>query len=184
MRALSLAMLFVLLVALTVTCIVVGDGSIDLALVPSLILGAAVVAWKVPLRWPLLVTTFLALTLENPSDTPACGQWKSPFYDVGAVMLVHLNVTFPYKPLVFSGLDVVLAYLFVMAALRRERFSLGGRAVENASPMAWFAGLSLAAAAWMWIYGMARGNADVPNSLWQLQRVAYLPALVFLFQRG
>jgi hypothetical protein len=36
----------------------------------------------------------------------------------------------------------------------------------------------------MWIYGMARGNADVPNSLWQLQRVAYLPALVFLFQRG
>jgi len=63
-------------------------------------------------RWPLLVTTFLALTLENPSDVPACGQWKSPLYDVGAVLLVHLNVTLPYKALFFSGLDLILVYLF------------------------------------------------------------------------
>src|SRR5580658_1104972 len=184
MRALSLAMLFVLLVALTVTCIVVGDGSIDLALVPSLILGAAVVAWKVPLRWPLLVTTFLALTLENPSDTPACGQWKSPFYDAGAVLLVHLNVTLPYKALVFSGLDVILVYLFVVAAVRR----LTGSRIDppagigGAGPVGFFAGLSLAGAAWMWAYGIAMGGADVGSSLWQVQRVAYLPALVFLFQ--
>jgi|HubBroStandDraft_1064217.scaffolds.fasta_scaffold00517_11 O-antigen ligase len=184
MSGLALPCLVLLTVALTVACVLIGNGDLILALTPAVAFGALCAAWKAPLRWSLLVTTFFVLTLENPSDTPACGQWKSPFYDVGAVMLVHLNVTFPYKPLVFSGLDVVLAYLFVMAALRRERFSLGGRAVENASPMAWFAGLSLAAAAWMWIYGMARGNADVPNSLWQLQRVAYLPALVFLFQRG
>jgi O-antigen ligase len=184
MSGLALPTLVLLTVALTVACVLIGNGDLILALTPAVAFGALCAAWKAPLRWSLLVTTFFVLTLENPSDLPACGQWKSPFYDVGAIMLVHLNVTLPYKPLAFSGLDVVLAYLFVVAVLRRETFHLGGRDVENASPMAWFAGLSLAGAAWMWIYGLARGNADVPNSLWQLQRVAYLPALVFLFQRG
>jgi O-antigen ligase len=36
----------------------------------------------------------------------------------------------------------------------------------------------------MWVYGMARGDVDFSSSLWQVQRVAYLPALVFLFQTG
>jgi len=186
MRTLALSSLVLLIGGLTVACVLVGNGSLMLALAPAVVFAALYAAWKVPLRWSLLVTTFLVLTLENPSDLPACGQWKSPFYDVGALMLVHLNVTLPYKPLVFSGLDVVLAYLFVVAAVRWQKGSGidSSPGAESAGPMAWFAGLSLAGAAWMWVYGMARGGADVPNSLWQLQRVAYLPALVFLFQRG
>jgi O-antigen ligase len=36
----------------------------------------------------------------------------------------------------------------------------------------------------MWVYGVARGDADVASSLWQVQRVAYLPLLVVLFQLG
>jgi O-antigen ligase len=139
-----------------------------------------------PLRWSLLVTTFLALTLENPSDVPACGQWRSPIYDVGAIMLVHLNVTLPYKALAFSGLDIVLVYLFIIAAWRRLTGSRidGPREASGTGPMKWFAALSLAGAAWMWIYGIGRGDADVASSLWQVQRVAYLPTLVFLFQMG
>jgi len=125
------------------------------------------------LRWPLLVTTFLALTLENPSDTPACGQWKSPFYDVGAVLLVHLNVTFPFKALAFSGLDVIVVYLFVIAAIRNVTGSRidAPAGIRGAGPVGWFAGLSLAGAAWMWVYGIAAGDADVASSLWQIQRV-------------
>ena len=34
------------------------------------------------------------------------------------------------------------------------------------------------------MYGMARADPDVASSLWQVQRVVYLPALVFLFQAG
>jgi hypothetical protein len=184
MKALALPALFLLLVTLTVACVVVGDGDLILAVTPAVVFGVVVAAWKLPLRWPLLVTTFLALTLENPSDQPACGQWKSPFYDVGATLLIHLNVTLPYKALVFSGLDIILVYLFVVAAVRYLTGSRvdGPRGAESAGPMRWFAGLTLAGAAWMWVYGMARGDADVANSLWQVQRVAYLPILVFLFQ--
>jgi hypothetical protein len=186
MRTLALSALALVLVALTVLCVVVGDGDVILAVTPALVLGGVYASWKLPFRWPLLVTTFLALTLENPSDVPACGQWKSPLYDVGAVLLVHLNVTLPYKALFFSGLDLILVYLFFIAGIR----SLTGSRIDGpdragaAGPMGWFAGLSLAGAAWMWAYGMARGDADVANSLWQVQRVVYLPALVFLFRRA
>ena len=184
MKGVVPAAMFVALVALTVACVVAGDGDWIIALTPALVLGGLYASWRVPLRWPLLVTTFLALTLENPSDLPACGQWKSPFYEVGAAMLVHLNVTLPHKALVFSGMDVLLAWLFVVAAVRyltRSRVD-GPAGAEGAGPMNLFAGVSLAGAAWMWIYGMARGDADVASSLWQVQRVVYLPLLVVLFQ--
>jgi hypothetical protein len=186
MKSLALPALFVLLVGFTVVCVLAGDGDVILALTPALILGALYVAWMVPLRWPLLVTTFLALTLENPSDSPACGQWKSPFYEIGAALLVHLNVTLHNKALVFSGLDVVLACLFVIAAVRYFKGSRidGPDGAGGPGPIGRFAALSLAGVAWMWVYGLARGEADVPNSLWQVQRVAYLPVLVFLFQRA
>jgi hypothetical protein len=183
MKAVTLPILFLSIVGLTVACVVLGDGDLILALTPALVIGGLYAAWKVPLRWSVLVMTFLALTLENPSDMPACGQWKSPLYDVGAVLLVHLNVTLPFKGLVFSGFDVILVYLFVVAAVR---YFVGSRidgpiGAGSAGPMGWFAALSLAGAAWMWVYGMARGDADVASSLWQVQRVAYLPVLALLF---
>jgi O-antigen ligase len=186
MKALVLPALFLLLVGLTVVCVLAGDGDVFLALTPALVLGALFAAWRVPLRWPLLVTTFLALTLENPSDAPACGQWKSPFYEIGAALLVHLNVTVRSKVLIFSGLDVILACLLVVAAARYLKGSRidGPESAESMGPIGRFAALSLAGVTWMWVYGMARGDADVPSSLWQVQRVAYLPIVVFLFQRG
>jgi O-antigen ligase len=184
MRAVALSTLLLLLVALTLFSIVASDGDPVWAILPTVLVGVAVAAWKAPLRWSLLVVTFLALTLENPSDTPACGQWKSPLYDVGALLLVHLNVTLPCKALAFSGLDLILVYLFVIAAVRRATGSRidAPAGFAGAGPVGWFAGLSLVGAAWMWAYGIARGDADVGSSLWQLQRIAYLPALVFLFQ--
>jgi O-antigen ligase len=183
MRGLALPGLCVLLVGLTVTCIALGNGSPALAVVPAVVVATLYASWKAPLRWSLLVTTFLALTLENPSDQPASGQWKSPLYNLGAILLVHINVTLPFKALIFSGLDLIVVYLFVVALVRRWTGSHidGNRASENAVPMAWAAGLSLAGAVWMWVYGMARGDADVAKSLWQVQHVAYVPILTFLF---
>src|SRR5262249_1037364 len=72
-----------------------GDGDLALALAPALLLGALLAAWKLPLRHAVLMLTFLALTLENPSDVPAWGRWRSPLYPAGALLLAHMNVTFP-----------------------------------------------------------------------------------------
>ena len=167
--------------AATIVGVVIGDGNLALALGPVAVTALLVVAWKVPLRWPLVVLTFLALTLENPADAPAQGQWRSPLYTFGALLLAHWNVTLPYKALFFSGLDLALIYLFVAEAFRSHPQSDSDR---GAPPMALFAVVSLAGAAWMWIYGWVRGGADIASSLWQLQRIAYLPVLFFAFHRA
>jgi O-antigen ligase len=184
MNTFARAAIAFLLVACTVAALFAGNGNVLVALIPSLLLAGMYAVWMLPLRLPLLVTTFLALTLENPSDAPACGQWRSPLYPLGAALLVHLNLTVPIKALIFSGLDAILAYLFAVAAVRYMTGSRidGPRRPGSAGPIGLFAGVSLAGAAWMWVYGMARGGADVGSSLWQIQRVAYLPLLVFLFQ--
>jgi hypothetical protein len=183
MRSLARFATVALFVSLTVACILAGDGDVLIAVAPAAVLASLVATWMLPLRWPLLATTFLALTLENPSDTPACGQWKSPFYEVGAVLLVHLNVTLGHKSLAFSGLDLVLAFMFLVAGFRALTGShVDGTPANAKGPIGTFAALSLGGVTWMWIYGVARGDAEIASSLWQVQRVAYLPLVLLLFQ--
>ena len=176
----------VLLCVLTVVMLVVGNGNLALAVVPTLAFATLYAIWKLPLRYPLLVVTFLALTLENPSDAPAQGQWKSPLYNVGAVLLAHLNNTFPQKWLIFSGLDVILLYLLSVALYRwatDSRIDKSGQ-VTTAKPMRFFVALIPIGALVMWLWGMARGGADFASSLWQVQRVVYLPVVFLLFAVG
>jgi hypothetical protein len=174
-----------LLGVLTLAALILGNGNVLLALAPALVLGALYVVSLLPLRYPLLLVMFLALTLENPSDAPSAGLWRSPLYPVGAFLLTHLNLTFPaQKWMAFSGLDLVLVYLFAIAFVRwvrRSRVDHAGGA-GGARPMWLFALVSLGGAAWMWAWGMARGGADVPSSLWQVQRVIYLPLVYLLFE--
>lgn len=183
MRTFLFTATIVLLAALTLAGVILGNGNLGLALVPTLVFGVLYAVWKLPLRYPALVLTFLALTLENPSDAPASGLWRSPLYPVGAVLLAHLNLTFSQKWMFFSGLDLVLVYLFTIALVRGGRGSREDRRgrVESASPMRLFAAVSLGGAAWMWVWGVARGGADLASSLWQMQRVVYLPLVFFLF---
>jgi O-Antigen ligase len=186
-KALSSLALVALLCGLTLAALLLGDGDVAIALVPALLLGALYAAWKLPLRYPVLALTFLALTLENPSDAPAAGLWRSPLYPAGTVLLAHLNLTFPsQKWLAFSGLDVALVYLYGVALARRIGGSRagGGARVESASPMRRSALVSLGGAAFLWLWGLSRGGADVASSLWQVQRVVSLPLFYFLFERS
>jgi O-antigen ligase len=181
------ALLVTLLALLTLATIALGDGQLDATLAPALILVAGFVIWHAPLRYPALALVFLALTLENPSDAPACGIWKSPLYNYGALFLAHMNVTFPEcKALVFSGLDVALIYMFIVAAYRRVTHSRIDPVDIGPSPrpMRLFTLACVAGAFWMWTFGMARGDSDFASSLWQVQRVVYLPIVFFLFDRA
>jgi O-antigen ligase len=172
------------LVLMTLGIVIGTDGNIGIAVLPLLLYLFIYFLCKIPLRYTSLGLLFLGLTLENPADVPACGQWKSPLYKVGALMLCHINVTIPIKALFFSGVDLVLIFLFGLAFWRRANKSRIDRIgfVPAAAPMGTFAGVCIAGAMFMWMWGMARGGADFASSLWQVQRVVYLPAVFFLFQ--
>lgn len=183
MKTVAFAASIVLLCVLTVVVLIVGNGNVALAVAPTLLFAALYAIWKLPLRYPLLILTLLALTLENPSDSPACDLWKSPLYPVGAVLLAHLNVTFPEKWMLFSGLDLILVYLLAVAFYRwsvGSRIDKAGR-VAVARPMRLFVLLIPIGAFGMWLWGVARGGAHYDSSLWQMQRVVYLPVIFLLF---
>ncbi len=163
--------------------IVLGDGSVVLVLALFAVLGALYAMAKLSLRTSCLVLLFLGLTLENPPDQPAVGLWRSPLYIVGALMLAHLNLTIPVKALIFSGVDLILLYL---AGIHLCRSIKGARVdapgfVETPRAQIAAALLCVGSAAWVWIYGMASGGEFAP-SLWQVQRVIYLPLVFLLFQ--
>jgi hypothetical protein len=180
----AFAIFVALLCFLSLAALLLGRGALDVAAAPAVLIASLYAMWKAPLRYPAFVMTFLALTLENPGDVPGAGLWKSPIYDWGALFLGHMNLTLPIKALVFSGLDLMLLVMFGIA-LRRSMTgdrTDGERVSDAKSPLGIFAALCLFGASWMWLWGMLSGGADFGSSLWQVQRVVYLPILFFAFR--
>jgi O-Antigen ligase len=182
MKTVALFAILFVLAALTTAAVIVGDGSFAIAIAPALALAALYATWKLPLRYPTFILTFLVLTLENPSEAPAEGLWRSPLYQAGAVLLTHLNLSGGPKWLIFSGVDLALMILLSVVFCRwLMRSRIDRNLSESARPLRLLLAVSLGGAAWMWIWGMAQGGADVASSLWQVQHVIYLPIFAFVF---
>lgn len=159
------------------------NGDVAWTMAPTVTLAVVLATWRLPLRYSLFVLAFLALTLENPSDVPAVGLWKSPLYTPGALLLAHINLTLGPRWLFFSGLDLWLVLLLGAAVHRWVTGSTLDRIgrVPGARPMVVACLTSLGGASFMWAWGVVRGDADVASSLWQMQRVVYLPLVFFVF---
>jgi len=83
----------VLISLLTVVAVVLGEGSVAVAVAPLIVAALLWWMWRAPLRVSVLLLMFVGLVLEDPDQRPAGGAWRSPLYTLGAVMLAHLNVT-------------------------------------------------------------------------------------------
>jgi hypothetical protein len=167
-------------IAIVVTLI--GNGALAWMSVPVVLCLAWLAMSRAPVRSSLFVLMFLAFTLENPSEAPASGKYKSPLFLLGSVVLEHLNRLTSIKPLFFSGMDIFLVSLGVIAFLRRTQ-SKPADFAPIPRPMIHLAYLSLAGAVYAWLVGKWR-NGDGGIALWQLDRVVYLPCVFLLFQAG
>lgn len=133
---------------------------------------------RAPLRATMLTLMFFALTLENPAEVPAAGQWKSPFFYLGALLLTH------FKTVIggfwfFGGMDLMLFGAGVSWFLRTRR-NRGG--IGTPQPMIRLAQLCYAAIVFTWLVGKWHGGANNSMAVWQIDRVMYLPAVFLLCQ--
>ncbi len=180
---LPLLVTVVLVSAATVAGIIVSDGNPVVALAPVGAIGALYLLLNLPLRFPALGLLFFGLILENPVEVLASGLYKSPLWPVGWLITAHWNMVIPLKALVFSGIDVALVFFFAIGLYRR---AIGSRIdgvgfVETASPMRFFAWVTVLGAVLLEVWGAARGDMDFANSLWQIEHYAYLPLLFLAF---
>jgi hypothetical protein len=170
-----------LLSVLTLAAIILAGGDLMAAIAPVLACALVCLLWTAPLRIALLALAFAALVLDGPRL--ASGQVTPPTFVLGNLLLENLNKTVGVSALSFTGLDCLTGLLILVAVLRRATGSRVDRAgqVQTAWPLPIAAMISLFGVAFAWAYGISRGGST-QDSLWQVQKIAYVPVLFFLFQ--
>lgn len=131
---------------------------------------------RAPLRATMLTLMFFALTLENPAEIPAAGQWKSPFFTMGALLLTHFKTVIG-GPWFFGGMDLMLAAASVRWYLNRKRTG-----IITPRPMIRLAQYCYATILFTFVVGKIHSGGDNSMAIWQIDRVMYLPAVFLLCQ--
>jgi hypothetical protein len=177
---------FAAALAIILVALLVGDAALGWLVTPLVLMLLLYAMARSPIRDSLLVMMFCGLALENPNEIPASGAWQSPFFSLGAILLIRLNKATGVEGLAFSGMDVLIVVLGLLYWSRRSSGSsidkLGN--VPTPLPMIRLAQLSLAGIAFCWVRGVAVGGGDSAAAIWQIDRVIYLPLLFLLFQMG
>ncbi|HEY2031708.1 MAG TPA: O-antigen ligase family protein [Myxococcales bacterium] len=165
------------LAAVTAAAAVVGNGKILVALAPPLAALLLVAVWQMPLRISALGLLFLSLATEAQGEA-----LKSPLYALGVALHQNLNLTIPIQALRITGIDVILAYLLLIAIVRRVRGDgrdASGVPVPRA--LGYAAAASLLTLFALVVYGIAT-HGDVNQVYWQIHQFALIPVLFFLFR--
>ena len=167
-------------VAAALALVAAGTGL--LPLVPFLLVALTAVVLTVPMRTLTLAFVGLALLADNPADRPMAGLWKSPFWPIGNLLYENLHKHTGVQALRFSLIELLIAALLALVALRRLRADpiddIGApRAWANPLLPAWACVFGAVVALEVW--GLARGG-DFRNSLWQLRVLFWLPLLGLL----
>lgn len=149
------------------------------ALAPIALVVILWLPWKLPLRSSALAFVFLVLAGEQRGD--ADSRWQSPFAVVGWLLRNNLNLTIPIDALRFTGIDVVLLYLGLIAVWRRSvRSTLDRGVIPPPRPLTRVALVSLGVLLLLSAYGVARGGS-AQQVLWQIHQLLLLPLLYLLF---
>jgi hypothetical protein len=164
---------------LTVAGTLADDQTLALLLIPVVYLLLVFAMARIPLRTSLLGLMFVVLTLQDAND--GCSdKFEPPFHSVGAILFSHLNTLgrdMGFGWASFSGVDLLLVAMFLIALVRKNGRSKIDRIGQVPIPR------PLLRMAYLALLSTARGG-DFRMSLWQLNRVMYLPLVFLLFQMG
>ncbi|MFP2959641.1 exopolysaccharide repeat unit polymerase [Myxococcus sp. 1LA] len=151
------------------------------ALAPVLGLGVVWVILKVPVKYPVLVVTWLVLAVDYVPERPQAGLWPSPLHPLGELMFAQLSYITKIGALRFPLVDVLIVGLMGLAMCRRVKGSkIDPAPLPMPRPLAAAVALSLIAILWIEVRGIARGG-DIKNSLWQWHQAAMMPFIVAMY---
>jgi hypothetical protein len=168
-------------VALIVVSVAIDVGVVAFALSPLFVGALLYAAFRSPIQHSLLVLMFLAMTVENPNEAFAAGMYSTPWSMIGVIFFLHLKSTIGVPFLFLSPLEYAIYFLLILAVWRKSQgVREPGFRLALPQPIKNWAWVSLATSGLMALYGLSRGG-DFGYTLWQLDRVVYLPILVFLF---
>jgi hypothetical protein len=179
----SFAILAASVIALTLFLNWFTDGNVAATLAPAIGFTLIYAIWKLPVRITLFALVFLGLTLECPQEVPASNMWLTPWAKLGEMLLSKANDWIDFKPLVFTGVDLIVAYLIFILLWRRahgSRIDTEGR-VQTARVMALASAITFGGILWIWGYGVGTGG-DFGSALLQVYKLLYVPLLYFVFQ--
>jgi O-antigen ligase len=168
---------------LTIALAMIAQGNVAAALAPTLLVCVLWLMWRIPVRYSLYGLIYLGLVLECPQELPAGGLYHSPLWRLGEMLLSKANDWTFIRPLIFTGVDLVVGYLLLILIWRRatgSRIDTEGQE-RTAGAMALGAAITLAGTLWIWFYGLARGGS-FGASLLQIYKLLYIPLLFFLCQ--
>jgi hypothetical protein len=133
--------------------------------------------WTRPLKWPLLALFLLAVILDDPTDRPYVGLWRSPLWPLGRIF--HTNVA------LFTGFELAVLGLFGIMVFRRLFFTPEKRAAldpvhgQAPRPLQLSLVLSFLTVCWLVVMGVGRGGV-FREALWQFRYLLFLPACALL----
>jgi hypothetical protein len=145
-------------------------------LAPLSVIGAWLL-WTRPLKAPMLILLFLALTLDDPTGRPYYQVWESPSFELGRIFFT--NVAF------FTGFEICVYALTLLMMVRRVfgRQHLFGSLdpVRGQAPIPLQGALVLSAGVigWLIVWGVMRGG-DFREALWQFRALLLMPCVAML----
>lgn len=172
-------------IAVTVLGCLIGDMTLGALLVVIVYGLIAFAMWRMPMRESMLGLIFLALTLQDPSDGCPVKEFSPPLAAAGMALFAHLNAA--GRELgwanwaIFSTMDMFLVTLLLIGQYRANN-GIKMDAIDRVNvpqPLIKLTQLALVGTAFTWMVGLATGG-DFGKSLWQLNRVMYLPLIFVL----
>jgi len=181
------ATLFVGVVVLVCVAILLLTGQPVVAAAPVLLIGAAVLFWKAPVRHTLVLLMGVYLVVSIPpkalpgQNEPGQG-WKSPVYPLYSLLSDNLSKVTHIEALRFSGMELfylMFLGLILVRVVTGNRVDAAGR---QPGARAMYVSLAIAffGVLWLEVWGIARGG-DFRQSLWQFRNLMWLPVLVGVF---
>ena len=169
------------LLAVTLVLAIVTGGNLGAVLAPAAVVLLVWLALRLPMRTLSLTLVFLALVTESQGDS--WDRWRSPFYTIGILLHHNLNLTVPIAALRFTGLDLLIAVLFGLAAFRRARRDPleAGPRTSSPAPLRGGALLTLGTLGFLVAIGKATGG-DLSQVYWQTHQFALVPIVFLLLE--